>query len=335
MYIARKTPDRLFDSCGGLQNNAELRALTRVLLSLYGAARTCGVEVFQRSALELLSELIPSDCGWWGRASFNGVAHRVHCSHLHRLPDDLPDLLNLSDPNNFVANKATRDPGRAHYFGPQDWVRQASTAALAEHMGIHQALCIALPTGAQAQVNFLSIGRATAEPTFNVEEQYLLELLMPHFTAALDLCCVTQMGRLHKGDDISLLTTDIDGWIHVAEAGVDSLLRREWPQWTSAQLPAPLTRAIAGHQPRFIGRKLRADIHWSGDHALVTLRRPKPADILTRQEHAVAEAFATGMSYKMVAETLCLSPSTVRHHLRAAYLKLGVSDKAALTRQLQ
>ena len=315
---------------------ADLQALGQVLLRLYEAARMSTVETFQRSCLELLSDLIPSDCGWWGRASFDGSVHRVHCSYLYHLPEDVPELLNFNDPNNLVAHRVTSMPDRAHSFGPSDWARQPSTAELAEHMGIEQAICIAHPSGVQGLVSFLSVGRSATEPAFGAEDRHLLEWLMPHFAAALDLCCVTQMGQLHKGDGVSLLTTDIDGWIHVSEAGVDALLCQEWPQWMSSpQLPVPMTQAIAARKTRYVGRKIRADIRWSGGHALVALRRSEPRDLLTRQECAVAEAFASGMSYKTVAKALNLAPPTVRHHLRSAYLKLGVSDKAALARQLQ
>ena len=48
----------------------------------------------------------------------------------------------------------------------------------------------------------------------------------------------------------------------------------------------------------------------------------------------MAEAFASGRNYKEVARLLGVSPATVRHHLRAVYVKLGVRDKAALARTL-
>lgn len=64
----------------------------------------------------------------------------------------------------------------------------------------------------------------------------------------------------------------------------------------------------------------------------MTLRPREPRDLLTRQEGAVADAFAQGHSYKEVARSLQLAPATVRHHLRAVYLKLGINDKAALAR---
>lgn len=72
----------------------------------------------------------------------------------------------------------------------------------------------------------------------------------------------------------------------------------------------------------------------SGEHVLVTLRPRNARDILTPKEYAVAEAYSHGHSYKEVAQMFELAPATVRHHLSAAYLKLDVSDKAALARML-
>jgi hypothetical protein len=51
--------------------------------------------------------------------------------------------LNLNDPQNLVARRTTALPGVVHAFGPDDWVQRTSTARLAAHMGIVQALCIA------------------------------------------------------------------------------------------------------------------------------------------------------------------------------------------------
>jgi DNA-binding NarL/FixJ family response regulator len=55
-------------------------------------------------------------------------------------------------------------------------------------------------------------------------------------------------------------------------------------------------------------------------------------DRLSARERLVAEAFGAGLSYKEVARQLEMAPTTVRHHLRNVYVKLDVSNKAAITR---
>ena len=75
-------------------------------------------------------------------------------------------------------------------------------------------------------------------------------------------------------------------------------------------------------------------MRWDGDHVFLALRAREQRDLLTRREREVASAFAAGSSYREVADQLGIAPATVRHHLRASYVKLGVSDKAAFAMRL-
>lgn len=51
---------------------------------------------------------------------------------------------------------------------------------------------------------------------------------------------------------------------------------------------------------------------------------------LSRRERQVAEAYAGGLSYRQIAASLCVAPTTVRTHLSTIYRKLGVSSKLEL-----
>lgn len=56
---------------------------------------------------------------------------------------------------------------------------------------------------------------------------------------------------------------------------------------------------------------------------------------LSRREVQVAELFADGKTYKLIARDLGIAPATVRRHLNSIYEKLGVRNKIELSRQLQ
>ncbi|MDX2592885.1 helix-turn-helix transcriptional regulator [Streptomyces sp. WI03-4A] len=55
---------------------------------------------------------------------------------------------------------------------------------------------------------------------------------------------------------------------------------------------------------------------------------------LTAREREIAELASTGMTNAGIATTLFLSVRTVETHLRQVYRKLGVSNRAALTRRM-
>lgn len=54
----------------------------------------------------------------------------------------------------------------------------------------------------------------------------------------------------------------------------------------------------------------------------------KPTVDLTRREKEVLEQLCEGKSYKMIADALCISEDTVRHHLKNVYKKLEVNSKS-------
>lgn len=55
-----------------------------------------------------------------------------------------------------------------------------------------------------------------------------------------------------------------------------------------------------------------------------------PTEALSDRERAVAERFASGLTYREIGKALFIAPSTVRTHLAAIYEKLGVNNKIAL-----
>ena len=57
-------------------------------------------------------------------------------------------------------------------------------------------------------------------------------------------------------------------------------------------------------------------------------------EILSERENEVAAAYAEGQSYKEIARSLGIAPTTVRSHLRTVYRKLGVTSKIALIQHL-
>lgn len=308
--------------------------LSSLILQIYAASRGGDAVVFQRRAIDALKRHVAFDCAWWGRASLSGAEHSVHCSFAHELPEDIHQRLNLTDRANVVARRVVKEPGRTHYFSRADLYSQPSTAALTDYMGISQSLCIADLDPAAGISNFISLARRKTKPRFSKADMALLELLAPHLSAALDMSLADQLTALRNPERSVLLATDAMGSLRVAEPGSLDMLRTEWPGWTGPLLPAPLVARIAARQPDFLGRHVHAGIRWTGDHVFVTMRRREPRDLLTKQERAVAGAFAAGQSYREVAEGLGLAPATVRHHLRSAYVKLGVSDKAAFALRL-
>lgn len=301
-----------------------------VLQHLYRNTRDSSVEQFQLDTLELLRRHLSFDAAWWARTSFANGRHRVHCSFPYRMPSDVAQRFNLTDPENLIARRMTQNPARAQCFSPADLRAQPSSWALAMHMGVTQVLCVAQIDASAGVGSFVSLARRHARPRFGVHDRLLLECLGPHLATALDMTLAGQLAALRNPERNRLAAADEVGWVHAAEPGFTELARNEWPGWQGPCLPAPLAQSIAARHPEFRGRCVHANIRWAGEHVFLSLRPSAPADRLTPRERAVARAFAAGQSYREVALALSLSPATVRHHLRSVYTKLNVSDKIAM-----
>lgn len=313
-------------------------SVSSLLMQLYQAARSPSVQQFQEDAVHALRERLPFDACLWGMGTLVEGHTHTHGAYVWNMPADAVDLLNLTESQNVVARRCAGAPDVAHCFTAQDLQATPQTALLAQYQGVRQVLCIATIDRLSSLVGYLSLARAGDDPPFGPEDQRWLTLLMPHLNAMLNLSRVAQIEQIRhqRGTAHTRLgVTDAKGILHVMEPGFDQLLREEWPGWHGPWLPTALLGHPGGVKPRHEGVHLLVEVTGVAEQLLITLTRRGPSDRLTRQERTCAEAYAQGASYKEVARQLGLAPATVRHHLREAYAKLGVSDKAALAQVLR
>ncbi len=55
---------------------------------------------------------------------------------------------------------------------------------------------------------------------------------------------------------------------------------------------------------------------------------------LSKREFSIAERYASGETYRHIAESLCIAPTTVRSHIASIYQKLEINSKPALVNAL-
>jgi DNA-binding NarL/FixJ family response regulator len=99
----------------------------------------------------------------------------------------------------------------------------------------------------------------------------------------------------------------------------------------------PEANGKKGDQTQVIGN-LHITITTMGDLYKVDIREASPLDKLTAREIQVVNGISEGLSFKIIAKQLNLSPSTISNHLYRVYQKLDISsraDLAAIVRQLR
>jgi DNA-binding CsgD family transcriptional regulator len=311
------------------RSSITMDSLSLLLLDLYRCSRELPLADFQRQALERLQMVLPFDKAWWGI----GTADReLHGSFAFHLPASYAAAWERIKRQDLLADLAQSRIGRTVA------VDFAGTAVVAEYgtFGAQFGIRHALTTfGVNTELNlrmFLSIYRAPDQPRFSAGERRLKELLMPHLWAAWTANWIGQLQRLRANASSSraaLAVADDRGILLAAEPRFLELTRAEWPGWQGPELPSAVHTGIAA-STGYVGANIEVTSASVQGLHLVELRLRSGLDTLTPRERAVAEAFGIGRSYREIAAALGRSPTTVRHHLRVVYEKLGISDKAQL-----
>ncbi|MFK5893654.1 MAG: helix-turn-helix transcriptional regulator [Pseudomonadota bacterium] len=309
----------------------------QLLLKLHQDAHTHSAKTFKASAFNTLQELIPFDMGIWATGatqdiiihnvySYNLPAEFIHNWEQFKSQDKLLQLL-LSQPGKcFSIEDAYANEDRSKL----EIVRKHSQV-----FGLEYALSIALKEPVTGLFSVISIYRNNSQKEFSEQENFFLQLLMPHliessqYNRFLYLYHKLNGKTFPKGCAIS----DQVGFLHQVDELFPKLLRLEWPDWSGASLPDVVF--LNGSKTKaYKGKKIRIDIKPLDDVFFLNVRTINKIDSLTKREFTVANALSQGKSYKLIAEKLKISPSTVNKHALSIYTKLDVSNKTELAKTI-
>jgi DNA-binding CsgD family transcriptional regulator len=311
-----------------------------LLLELYRGARECPVPEFQEMALRLLNDVLRFDSGMWGYGEVvPGSGLAVQAIHLHRQPTDMLAAYAEIKAHDLVAFEASRHIGETCNFNCHELMSNAGQDVFDRHRrkyGMENLLVTAVEDKETSSQGFLSLWRASETDRYSEEERRLGAFLMPHLLEAgainrqLLLNRMTETVVANRG---ARAICGCLGNILTGDTEFVATLRKEWPDWSPPILPRPLMLSLtqsSDHQ--YVGRQIAVTMSVVQDMLFLRARSRMTVETLTPAERSVASLVANGLSYKQTAQQLKLSPATVRNQLHSVYLKLGLTNKAALAR---
>ncbi|KAA6173030.1 helix-turn-helix transcriptional regulator [Pseudomonas veronii] len=309
-----------------------LEAFSAITLELQRLAQNKDIEHFHHAALSCISQLLPFDSAWWGRAALIDGLPEEHHSYLYKLPRSyLPDWQSIRHID-VTVGKVHDNQGQAVIVDMRNPASGPGLNWLGELYGIGQLLCVAYVDPQTHLSDHLTVYRAPDAPCFTGQDCLLLNNLMLHLVAAVSAnqirTLVAMRETLTSPRNLALAVCDQRGTLHCAERGFVDLLLSEWPDWTGPCLP------VAMDAQGYEGKHLQVEASTVGDLFLLAARSRTVLVQLSPRENDVAQGFGEGKTYKEVARDLGMSPNTVRHHIRAIYSKLGVKDKARIAHLL-
>jgi DNA-binding CsgD family transcriptional regulator len=175
--------------------------------------------------------------------------------------------------------------------------------------------------------------RENDDPFGALQENNLMAI-WPHLLRSVILNRAVQPSRRFEGYEVGgTALLNHHGWIQSADPFFRQLLILEWRDCISDKLPEQVLRCL--HRGvDYKGTHIHLSMKLSHDYIVCYAVRKNNWHSLTKAERVVAGQFATGVSYKKIAQNLNVSLNTVRSHLKHVYEKLKIHDKATLANLL-
>lgn len=309
-----------------------LAAFSALTLELQRLAQHQDIETLHPHALARISQVLPFDSAWWGRAALIDGLPEEHSSYLYHLPPSyLPDWQSIRHID-VTVSRVHASPGQAVIIDMRNLANGPGLNWLGATYDIGELMCVVYIDPHTHLSDHLALYRKPGAPRFREDDCHLLNNIMLHLVAAVSAnqirTLVAMREKLTRPRNLALAVCDQRGTLHCAERGFVDLLLSEWPQWSGPQLP------VALNGDGFEGKHLQVEASAVGDLYLLAARNRSVLPQLSPRENDVAQCFGDGKTYKEVARYLGMSPNTVRHHIRAIYSKLGVKDKARIAQLL-
>ncbi|MGV7210332.1 response regulator transcription factor [Oxalobacteraceae bacterium A2-2] len=322
--------------------------LSHFILDLYRDAQAAPVPEFADAMMRGMRERVAFDSGGLLLLHVNEQGRTVMTGHsvFNVVPDKAAIRAELMGAESFTVDGgfSTRDPllrqamagpGRAHALSSlavdDDGVREYARRT----QSLNAFAFITRQSG--KSISSFSLWRARARDVFTAADLAMADLLVPHALQAISINRKLAASPLTAGaSQAGFIVAEPNGWIHHLDDSAILLLRREYPDWLSHQLPPEILAGLAADSgQRYVGRHVILALRRQGGLLMIGVQGREPGRKLTAAELRVVEKIVEFGTYKEAARQLGVSPATVRNQLHAIYQKLGVNSKSSLLKALE
>jgi DNA-binding CsgD family transcriptional regulator len=313
-----------------------MQVFSDVLMNLYDLASRVSPHHFPAEVLRLLRTLIPSDAAVMRIGEIETAIEQDSVSSLTLIHDIDHATSAGRAPISYHEQMMTsylRDLPRP-FTGTCHEIRRSGEGLdryrFPRKYDSHHFLLFGVPPSPEKPARWLVLYRDKTHECFDNKEADLLYALWKHLVRAITInlnriLSETAGVKMHRASAL----VDSRGVVEAADEEFAALMALEWPGTKAGFLPS---RVVAGlkNKSSYRGKQISISMRQNIGYMVCTISRSSLLTSLSPREQAVAERFASGSSYKKIAQQLNMSPNTVRNHIANAYRKLGINDKASL-----
>ena len=315
----------------------QLHDFSLALSDLFQAAESTSLDDFPAALLSVLKRHLEFDGAVVGHADplcYGDFS--ISVAHVHQRDPSLLDeyrLVSAADPVTKAFLEGLVEPLAVDTERLYAVKQQAAMLAyVRKHRLRHLLLCGNAP-GLHRRGRWIVLYRS-GDQRFDAMSVRWFGAFCTHLDRALDLNRAKALGRLappSRRKGVALV--DKEGRVDMADALFAALLQTEFRNALPHRLPDGLLLSM--RQGRvFEGRLIQGQFSPVGSHQICELRETGALSLLSPREAQAARRFAQGCTSREIAAEFGVSLSTVHTQLASAYRKLGVSDKATLSRVL-
>lgn len=308
---------------------------------LYRSAPRISPEQYRVWALEQLSRVIEFDAAFWG----SGNQTQIHFHYVDQIGLDdkyveqLEATMDINPIKEEVLNNLDMPVDMADVIKDEDFYDSKLYQKLFMPYGIERILASAHLDMKSGLYTLISLYRFDRKQRFSNDEKALQKKLIYHLVSAISHAFFLHLrvgqGLQETREQESAALCDFEGCFHEVQPRFMALLYEHYPQQKLYTLPIKIPTNLKGQkegQKRHLieSHNLAFELIPIGNLVKVSLRPIGPLDRLSKREKQVVSLVCKGQTFKEVAKSLDLAPSTISNHLYRVYDKLAVSSRAEL-----
>lgn len=316
-----------------------------MIADLYDGVFQIEFENFRLFALEQSSRIVARDRMLWG-TGVRATQTILNITLINLDPGGLLKYQSKYAHNDVLLVHALENPGvpvRYEDLGPdgrQITISGAEDGSLDDLFAQIMVTCSRDPNTDLSEI--LAQYRDDPQRVFTDGEREDQRLLFPHMVAAWRHRQLLRLYEESKGEPLGHAygergnaVVNADGMLEAADSLFSQMILARFPTWKGPFLPSPVAAMLTSSANSSVIDGLEFKLTRGDARHILSVSQVRGADALTPAERRVADLFAEGHSYALVAKRLGVSKSTVRNQISAVYRKLDIHSKVELVRVSQ
>lgn len=293
------------------------------ILAIHDASMYLSPAEFHRWALKEIRHYIDFDFAIWGGG--NGHSRELHMATVLDQVDTFFETWEAVKHDDQYADLVIGNTGQTWSIEQLPGFRHSQ--AYSEHWGRYFARQMVSTMEVDTHTGlhiFVTLARENQQAPFNALDIQTKNVITQHLFLA------SRHNDMHylRANQAPAAFIDQRGLLHASLPEFCALLVNEWGRHAGQCLPEAVNIAL-WKTGRYQSCHLSLDAERFNNRLLVRAAI-RPLVSLSPREEEIACMYAVGNSHKEVAQTLGISPTTVRTHLARVYQKLSIADKGSL-----